>query len=986
MPGTTISNFAIISKYEYDWLNRLKVFSKKFGSLDYKKLAQYDYDEMGRVKNKKLSPDYNGGAGIETFRYDYNIRGWLNGINKDYALGGISLNQWDHFFGMYMGYDNRDNKFTAARYDGNLTGTIWKTQGDNMPRRYDYQYDNAGRFTQALFLQKEKPTDAAWNNLKMDFSVTGIQYDENNNLLQMNQKGVLPGNNTPVLIDKLLYEYKQVGGASWSNQLRRVYDQTTDMSAANNGALGDFKDENYGINTDDYLYDGNGNLVRDNNKKIRAGAGNGVVYNFMDKPQKITIEGKSIIDFTYDAGGAKLAKKVTNTASGTWKTTWYMGDYIYEETGTSAIKLTIILHEEGRVRVVQPITNPRITQGGYFDLVNNSDLNKGVFDFFIKDNLENTRMIVTEETHTEFHNATMEDALAAYEERMFGQVDANGNPLPGSNELLLSRVNKSEAPLWNANTSLKISKLSLGGRKLGPNMALKVMAGDNITAKTDYYYTGSPDNPVSSTILNNVVSSLLNVLSNGAPTGGLHGSATSITTNITANPGDLGSFLNSQTNAASATPQAYMNILFFDENFNFVPYDPVTGLGSYAWRVGEAGDGKSIPLQISKAPKNGYAFIYLSNESQTNVFFDNFEVTHIRGAITEENAYYPYGLKIKGLSAKSFDKGDNKYGYQGSFSEEEEETGWDEFDLRMYDPQIGRWTGVDPYDEFASPYLGMGANPVNNVDPDGGSIGAGGWGAIFGAIGGFSSGFSIASNNGKSFGSSIAWGFAGAFVGAGFGYAIGESLNPSEGVGGCSNQSKSFFGNLLGFYKGMIPGNSNDPMWKWNTANDDGLFTANIWGDKSVSEIIKSVPSSLSSIADAISPGLTVKPTARTPTSIIQIPPSGQPIVNNTLCFTVNRISSPRKFRFDFTGNSPEGNSYQDAGITQEQINVITNFIASLRASMLPGDRIVSATLTHTMNYGGVLPQNNIPIVINTNSNNSVNVGGTRMQIGSGGE
>jgi RHS repeat-associated protein len=87
------------------------------------------------------------------------------------------------------------------------------------------------------------------------------------------------------------------------------------------------------------------------------------------------------------------------------------------------------------------------------------------------------------------------------------------------------------------------------------------------------------------------------------------------------------------------------------------------------------------------------------------VFFDNFEVTHIRGRLTEENAYYPYGLKIKGLSAKAFDKGDNKSGYQGDFSEEEEETGWDEFDLRMYDAQIGRWTGVDPYDEFASPFF-----------------------------------------------------------------------------------------------------------------------------------------------------------------------------------------------------------------------------------------------------------------------------------------
>jgi RHS repeat-associated protein len=798
MPGTTVTNFAIISKYEYDWLHRLKALSKKFGiSTEYKKLAQYDYDEMGRVKNKKLSPDYNAGAGIETFRYDYNIRGWLNGINKDYALANTSLNQWDHFFGMYMGYDNRDNKFTGIQYNGNLTGAIWKTQGDNMPRRYDYQYDNAGRFTQALFLQKEKPTDAAWNNVKMDFSVTGIQYDENNNLLQMNQKGIIPGNNSPVFIDKLLYEYKQVAGASWSNQLRRVYDQTTDLSATNNGTLGDFKDENYGVNTDDYGYDGNGNLVKDNNKKIRIGAGNGVVFNFMDKPQKITIENKSITEFIYDASGLKLGKKVTNTTTGSWKTTWYMGDFIYEET-SSLVKLTMILHEEGRIRVAQLANNPRITQGGYFDIVSSPTEDKGVFDFFVKDNLQNTRMIVTEETHSEFNNATMELASAGYEERMFGQVDANGDPVSGSNELLLSRADKTEAPLWNANTSQKVSKLSLNGRKMGPNMILKVMAGDNVAAKTDYYYTGSVSNPGGG-LLNNVVTSLLSALSNNAPTGGLHGAATNITNNITANPGEFGTFLNNQNTGVNTTPQAYMNVLFFDENFNFVPSDWVTGLGSNAWRVGAGGDGQSIPLQISKAPKNGYAFVYLSNESQTNVFFDNFEVTHIRGRLIEENAYYPYGLKINGLSAKAFDKGDNKYGYQGDFSEKEEETGWDEFDLRMYDAQIGRWTGVDPYDEFASPYLGMGGNPVNFVDEDGGS--AGFWGALAGAATFFTAGYLIANNNihddnkkRRHFQSALI-GFGSAFIGAGIGYGVAEHFWGNEAP---------IFANVRGFYGGLF--------------------------------------------------------------------------------------------------------------------------------------------------------------------------------------
>ena len=42
------------------------------------------------------------------------------------------------------------------------------------------------------------------------------------------------------------------------------------------------------------------------------------------------------------------------------------------------------------------------------------------------------------------------------------------------------------------------------------------------------------------------------------------------------------------------------------------------------------------------------------------------------------------------------------------------------FELRMYDPLIGRWLQVDPERQHSSPYLSMGNNPIMRVDPDGG--------------------------------------------------------------------------------------------------------------------------------------------------------------------------------------------------------------------------------------------------------------------------
>jgi RHS repeat-associated protein len=832
-PGSSMSSYFVISKYEYNQVGQLTRLSKKYGTQDYKKIAEYSYDEYGRSRNTKLSPDYNSGAGIESLKYDYNIQGWLTGINKDYALANSMLNQWDHFFGAYFGYDNRDNLFVDKQYNGAITGTIWKTQGDNMPRKYNYQYDNAGQLKAANFLQKEKATDLTWTNTKMDFSVTSISYDVNGNLLQMYQKGIIPGNNTPVFVDKLAYNYKQVGGAEWSNQLRKVFDQTTDLTASTNGSVGDFKDDTYGINDDDYTYDGNGNLTKDNNKKIRT-AGAGVQYNFMNKPQKITVQGKSEVEFIYDATGEKIGKKVTYTQGGAWRITWYDGDYVYEET-SFGIQLKMILHEEGRIRVFQPVSNSRLTQGGNFDLPGTN--NKGVFEFFIKDNLQSVRMVLSEETHSEYNNCTMETAnssIQGYEERMFGQVDAANNPVVGFNEVILTRRDKSTfAPGWTSNSSANVSRLKQDEQKLGPNMILKVMAGDVINAQTNYYYTGTIDNTGSSGVLNSILTNLLTTLNNSPQTTQIKGSSSTINTNYSQNPGELGNFLSNQNNGGTTTPQAYLNILFFDENFNFVPYDNVTGLGSYGWRVGSGGNGQAPVIAPNiKVPKNGYAFVYLSNESKTPVYFDDFVVTHTRGRLIEENAYYPYGLKIKGISAKAIDKGDNKYGYQGEFEEDEEETAWDEFDLRMYDPQIGRWVGVDPYDQFASPYVGMGNNPVNNVDPDGGGISSGYVGAMIGAGVGFAMPYLI-----EGFGNLIGenwriknkgmWGALGAFIGAGVGYGIGETV-----FGDGTNGGAGFFQQAASFYERLFGG---DGVVQWKKGLNgkpagDFAWAPKLWG------------------------------------------------------------------------------------------------------------------------------------------------------------
>ncbi len=94
---------------------------------------------------------------------------------------------------------------------------------------------------------------------------------------------------------------------------------------------------------------------------------------------------------------------------------------------------------------------------------------------------------------------------------------------------------------------------------------------------------------------------------------------------------------------------------------------------------------------------------------------------------------YPFGWLMPSENNEHGTPGsDYRFGYQGQFSEKDNETGWNSFEARMWDARIGRWLTTDPARQFASPYLGMGNNPVIGIDPDGEWVkGAGFWRNIF---------------------------------------------------------------------------------------------------------------------------------------------------------------------------------------------------------------------------------------------------------------
>ncbi|MBS1947144.1 MAG: hypothetical protein JST47_05210 [Bacteroidetes bacterium] len=326
--------------------------------------------------------------------------------------------------------------------------------------------------------------------------------------------------------------------------------------------------------------------------------------------------------------------------------------------------------------------------------------------------------MLTQQRDTASYMATMEAAYRTTEPQLFANIQASSYP-----RALISGYPTDNTTVPNDS----VARLNGSGQKSGPSLLLKVMSGDTVqVAVKSFYKTGT--NSAQTSSFNDILNSLANGLVSS--TSGAHGNVGNLTASNSNVYTGLNSFItSSDPNTGTSYPKAYLNWIFLDDQFNYV--SNLSGAIAAASSTYPASALNTVapgsPLNINR---NGYLYIWVSNETQGwDVFFDNLSVQHRQGPLLEENAYYPFGLSMAGISDKAV-KGnyaENKYKYNGKELQNKEfsdGTGLEEYDYgaRMQDPQLDRWWGIDPLADKNrrwSPYVYANDNSIRFIDPDG---------------------------------------------------------------------------------------------------------------------------------------------------------------------------------------------------------------------------------------------------------------------------
>ena len=387
-----------------------------------------------------------------------------------------------------------------------------------------------------------------------------------------------------------------------------------------------------------------------------------ITYNHLNLPIAVYMDTVTVL-YTYDAAGVKL-KKTTMTPSDT-STTSYQGPMVFEDG-----VLQFMQHAEGRVM---------------------PDSSNWEYQYHLKDHLGNVRLTLTSKQESYTYLATMEPEMAEYDTVVFGNV----------NQVRQLDVLYDHTHLVYGLGANSARLNAADGKVVGPTMTLRINAGDTARMKVYAKYTGIPassGNPI--IIADEVISGF------GLSAGGESGAAYQAINTLL---GGGSAFLGFSSDPD--LPKAYLTYHYFDNDFNYI----TSGFA----QVTSAADGgfEELTLEL-QADKQGYVYIYVGNETldDFNVFFDDLEINHSYGPVVQKDDYYPFGGSFNSYSSGT----ENKYLFGGK--ELQSETQLYDFEARMMDPWLGRFSSIDAHTEnrpWVTPYNYVQNNPITRIDPNG---------------------------------------------------------------------------------------------------------------------------------------------------------------------------------------------------------------------------------------------------------------------------
>lgn len=333
--------------FTYSDQGRLILHTQKINNDPEQLIVKNTYNELGELISKNVGgSDSSGTTGLQKVDYTYNIRGWLKSINDVSNLTQGSNPQ--DLFAFKINY--QDNTQTGNEYvvpqlfNGNISEVFWRTNNDNVLRKYGYNYDYLDRLVNATY---QKPGSSvvvtnSYNEL--------LSYDKNGNVNDLERTGEYDDAVYQLTIDKLTYSYSNTN----PNQLVKIFDETNNPKG--------FLDDSNGFEDmdDDFTYDEFGNMISDTNKGIQN-----ITYNHLNLPVQINVYDKQI-KYIYDASGVKVKKNAPEYLGG------FAGyvDKVIDYTGGFQYRDGILVffpHAEGYVNVFGNVGN----QGNEYNYVFN---------------------------------------------------------------------------------------------------------------------------------------------------------------------------------------------------------------------------------------------------------------------------------------------------------------------------------------------------------------------------------------------------------------------------------------------------------------------------------------------------------------------------------------------------------------------------------------------------------------------------------------